>query len=505
MFSNKFNKLPDEHMFPMANVGWNNFFKVSVKAIPRNNAIPEVPCPLHDPFASMPSARKSARKSPPLEAGRCSPDDHEEMRRRLMSSKVVDGIDKKDGSPSELMIGDSLLDPPQFLEMYPKRYQSPSRSGSPVMETPEHWMFGGRGHRGRTTHRHADSKNGSPLERGRPWQKKEPKMSLSVNRERDDMTRRGSGKKCLTSKLKELEECCIPEFKCEAGLSPKNGCTNFKKSLYDLSPEETVHVLHAIRQRQSLTKTENFRKTSDADSVSNLRSISSKHLSFHNKNDDPCSHYNGKKVEYGEDINNLLLRTNSNASLLTKPSTNDCFSRDNHQKCAKIKGQGGLPLSPLVYNSTSSISPMRNKTSQDSTKTSHFSSSNSFPTKQTCGCTSSPKFSSYMCEQHNSSDVDNLDSSFDEHNLDGKDRFSILKLNSDCENDKLSSVSNLLKFKDDSPNNYNSNDENANHENNEVQTCIKDRFQDGVNEKGDNDNILGDSMQKLSEEEEVRP
>ena len=41
------------------------------------------------------------------------------------------------------MLGDSLLDPPQSLmKIPPKRYQSPSRCGSPSLEAPEHLMFG---------------------------------------------------------------------------------------------------------------------------------------------------------------------------------------------------------------------------------------------------------------------------------------------------------------------------------------------------------------------------
>ena len=41
------------------------------------------------------------------------------------------------------MLGDSLLDPPQSLQKIPpKRYQSPSRCGSPSLETPEHLLFG---------------------------------------------------------------------------------------------------------------------------------------------------------------------------------------------------------------------------------------------------------------------------------------------------------------------------------------------------------------------------
>ena len=43
------------------------------------------------------------------------------------------------------MLGDSLLDPPQSLQkMPPKRYQSPSRCGSPSVEAPEHLLFGNK-------------------------------------------------------------------------------------------------------------------------------------------------------------------------------------------------------------------------------------------------------------------------------------------------------------------------------------------------------------------------
>ena len=41
------------------------------------------------------------------------------------------------------MLGDSLLDPPQSLQKIPpKRYQSPSRCGSPSLEAPDHLLFG---------------------------------------------------------------------------------------------------------------------------------------------------------------------------------------------------------------------------------------------------------------------------------------------------------------------------------------------------------------------------
>lgn len=51
-------------------------------------------------------------------------------------SKAADGANK----PATPMLGDSLLDPPQSLQMYHKRYQSPSRSGSPSLEAPDHLL-----------------------------------------------------------------------------------------------------------------------------------------------------------------------------------------------------------------------------------------------------------------------------------------------------------------------------------------------------------------------------
>ncbi|KAL3182272.1 hypothetical protein MRX96_007469 [Rhipicephalus microplus] len=38
--------------------------------------------------------------------------------------------------------GKAFWIPPQSLQMYPKRYQSPSRCGSPSVEVPEHLLFG---------------------------------------------------------------------------------------------------------------------------------------------------------------------------------------------------------------------------------------------------------------------------------------------------------------------------------------------------------------------------
>ena len=59
----------------------------------------------------------------------------------LLSSNITNtALPRSDSMDS--MLGDSLLDPPQDLQKIPpKRYQSPSRCGSPSIETPEHLLF----------------------------------------------------------------------------------------------------------------------------------------------------------------------------------------------------------------------------------------------------------------------------------------------------------------------------------------------------------------------------
>lgn len=177
VFSNKFGKPPDEHVFPMSNVGWSNILKVSVKTMPRTESVPRVICPLHG--TGHPNAvgcttklqGPNAKARSPHGDSTKSPD--RDFRRHLT---CLDGpVSMQSSSPgaADCMLGDSLLDPPQDLEMYPKRYQSPSRSGSPVMETPEHWLFGGHGLRGRPPPPRLDlALDGRrPRERGRPWRK----------------------------------------------------------------------------------------------------------------------------------------------------------------------------------------------------------------------------------------------------------------------------------------------------------------------------------------------
>lgn len=119
-FSSKFSSQPDCHIFPVANVGRNSAMKVLMKSHPRCGEIPRVPCEKHSQTTSL-KCRKREQK-PIADFGEYS---------------FV-----RTSSPADTMLGESLLDPPNSLCMYPKRYQSPSRCGSPSIEVPEHLMFG---------------------------------------------------------------------------------------------------------------------------------------------------------------------------------------------------------------------------------------------------------------------------------------------------------------------------------------------------------------------------
>ncbi len=68
-----------------------------------------------------------------------------DLRKSIVKSRLaaadLENLPRSDSMDS--MLGDSLLDPPQSLQKIPpKRYQSPSRCGSPSLEAPDHLLFG---------------------------------------------------------------------------------------------------------------------------------------------------------------------------------------------------------------------------------------------------------------------------------------------------------------------------------------------------------------------------
>ncbi|XP_055951908.1 atos homolog protein A-like isoform X1 [Argiope bruennichi] len=134
-FSSKFSTQPDCHMFPVANIGRNSAMKVLMKCHPRCGEIPTVPC------------HKHSKPNLPLKTLKGSSEVYDLHNPSPGGSYALDGIlptgmASRTSSPADSMLGESLLDPPNSLCMYPKRYQSPSRCGSPSIEVPEHLMFG---------------------------------------------------------------------------------------------------------------------------------------------------------------------------------------------------------------------------------------------------------------------------------------------------------------------------------------------------------------------------
>lgn len=55
-----------------------------------------------------------------------------------MKAKLAENSRVSRSESPDTQLGESLLDPPHSLTRFPRRYQSPSRSGSPSLETPEH-------------------------------------------------------------------------------------------------------------------------------------------------------------------------------------------------------------------------------------------------------------------------------------------------------------------------------------------------------------------------------
>ncbi|XP_069692464.1 atos homolog protein A isoform X2 [Periplaneta americana] len=105
-FASQFQRQPVQHSFPVAGISRGAAVKVSVRSLPRMAAVPSIRCPLHHHDAGA------------VEGAAC-------------------------WQPSaDPLLGDSLLDPPQSLDLFARRYQSPSRCGSPSLEAPEHLMFG---------------------------------------------------------------------------------------------------------------------------------------------------------------------------------------------------------------------------------------------------------------------------------------------------------------------------------------------------------------------------
>ncbi|XP_035205924.1 protein FAM214A-like isoform X2 [Stegodyphus dumicola] len=134
-FSSKFCSQPDSHRFPITNIGRNAAMKVQMKCHPRCGEIPVVPCHKHSQ-PNLPLKVLKGRTEEFENLDSCS------VREYAYDGILPSGFSSRTSSPADSMLGESLLDPPNSLCMYTKRYQSPSRCGSPSIEVPEHLMFG---------------------------------------------------------------------------------------------------------------------------------------------------------------------------------------------------------------------------------------------------------------------------------------------------------------------------------------------------------------------------
>eukprot|EP00095_Tigriopus_kingsejongensis_P000275 maker-scaffold329_size204955-snap-gene-1.23 protein:Tk00275 transcript:maker-scaffold329_size204955-snap-gene-1.23-mRNA-1 annotation:"protein fam214a" len=152
-FVSKFSVPPEQHIFPPGAAGRGCSVHVSVKALPRTGEIPRVFCP-HAIVGGPPLDDSPLHEDGKLPmAGALAWSDvnssESDLRKALAKSKLAEcpaislasNLPRSDSMDS--MLGDSLLDPPQSLQKFPpKRYQSPSRCGSPSLETPEYLLFG---------------------------------------------------------------------------------------------------------------------------------------------------------------------------------------------------------------------------------------------------------------------------------------------------------------------------------------------------------------------------
>jgi hypothetical protein len=148
-FESKFTQAPETHYFPAAQAGGNSMIAVAVRSLPRTNEIPKVLCSHNQQTGTQIVDEEEETKLGI--AGALEWQDTSDLRRSLVKTKLASAesvkmyadcpgrLIKSDSMDS--MLGDSLLDPPQSLsKMNPRRYQSPSRCGSPSLEAPEPLM-----------------------------------------------------------------------------------------------------------------------------------------------------------------------------------------------------------------------------------------------------------------------------------------------------------------------------------------------------------------------------
>nr|CAD7579251.1 unnamed protein product [Timema californicum] len=121
-FSSNFKRPPLEHSFPVAFVTRNTAINVSVRTLPRMEKVPLVMCTAH-----------------PVNSGEQGIGGGAIPKRNKSVEDQAWSVSKEQ---ADQQLTESLLDPPPSLDLFARRYQSPSRCGSPSMEAPEYLMFG---------------------------------------------------------------------------------------------------------------------------------------------------------------------------------------------------------------------------------------------------------------------------------------------------------------------------------------------------------------------------
>lgn len=139
VFCSKFTEEAEEHVFPVAYMGQDTSIKVAVRSLPRSDKVPIVVCrESHDEEQEVDilseSCAPTCSQNNKMEIGRCDDD----LRRSIMKARLAENSRVSRSESPDTQLGESLLDPPNSLTRFPRRYQSPSRSGSPSLETPEH-------------------------------------------------------------------------------------------------------------------------------------------------------------------------------------------------------------------------------------------------------------------------------------------------------------------------------------------------------------------------------
>ncbi|XP_045606209.2 uncharacterized protein atos isoform X1 [Procambarus clarkii] len=138
VFCSKFTEEAEEHVFPLAYMGQDTSIKVAVRSLPRSDKVPVVVCnephEEEDEVDALLLEGSSGNSQNKTELGKCEDD----LRRSIMKARLAENTRISRSESPDTQLGESLLDPPNSLTRFPRRYQSPSRSGSPSLETPEH-------------------------------------------------------------------------------------------------------------------------------------------------------------------------------------------------------------------------------------------------------------------------------------------------------------------------------------------------------------------------------